>query len=112
MGETPLTRPSLLLRVRDPLDHEAWRQFIDLYAPLVYQFGRRRGLQDADAADLAQTAFASLTRVIRRRRVIRHRLEIGLARGYHSLKLNGGASHAQRSRSGTNRVWRVDSIRR
>ncbi len=66
MGETPLTRPSLLLRVRDPLDADAWRQFLELYAPLVYQFGRRRGLQDADAADLAQTVFASLARDLRR----------------------------------------------
>jgi RNA polymerase sigma-70 factor (ECF subfamily) len=66
MGETPLTRPSLLLRVRNPLDADAWRQFVELYAPLVYQFGRRRGLQDADAADLAQTVFAALARDLRR----------------------------------------------
>ena len=66
MGETPLTRPTLLLRVRDPLDGDAWRQFLELYAPLVYQFGRRRGLQDADATDLAQTVFASLARDLRR----------------------------------------------
>ena len=66
MGETPLTRPTLLLRVRDPLDGDAWRQFLELYAPLVYQFGRRRGLQDADAADLAQTVFAALARDLRR----------------------------------------------
>lgn len=48
------TQPSLLVRLRDPRDHEAWARFVDLYAPLVYGFLRRRRLQDADAADLTQ----------------------------------------------------------
>src|SRR5437763_1051653 len=54
MGETPVTRPSLLVRIRDSRDREAWSQFVDVYAPLVYGFARKRGLQDADAADLSQ----------------------------------------------------------
>jgi RNA polymerase sigma-70 factor (ECF subfamily) len=54
MLDTPVTRPSLLLRLRDGHDREAWRQFVELYAPVVYGFARRRGLQDADAADLMQ----------------------------------------------------------
>jgi RNA polymerase sigma-70 factor (ECF subfamily) len=45
----------LLVRLRDHQDHEAWAQFVDVYAPLIYDYGRRRGLQDADAADLTQT---------------------------------------------------------
>ncbi len=54
MAEAPATRPSLLVRLRDPDDAAAWNQFVDLYAPLVYAYGRRNGLQDADAADLTQ----------------------------------------------------------
>jgi RNA polymerase sigma-70 factor (ECF subfamily) len=54
MTSAPLTRPSLLLRLRDAGDRAAWRQFVDVYAPLVYRFARKRGLQDADAADLTQ----------------------------------------------------------
>jgi len=54
MTTPPLTRPSLLVRIRDAGDREAWRQFVELYAPLVYKFARRHGLQDADAADLTQ----------------------------------------------------------
>jgi RNA polymerase sigma-70 factor (ECF subfamily) len=54
MTTPPLTRPSLLVRIRDAGDREAWRQFVEVYAPLVYKFARRRGLQDADAADLTQ----------------------------------------------------------
>ncbi len=51
---SPLTRPSLLLRLRDHQDHRAWAQFVSAYAPLIYAYVRKRGLQDADAADLTQ----------------------------------------------------------
>jgi RNA polymerase sigma-70 factor (ECF subfamily) len=54
MGDSPSTRPSLLVRVRDRRDGAAWSQFVAVYAPLVYGFARKQGLQDADAADLTQ----------------------------------------------------------
>ena len=54
MVETPVTRASLLLRLRDQQDSAAWREFVELYAPLVYGYARKQGLQDADAADLCQ----------------------------------------------------------
>ena len=54
MSDPPPTRPSLLARIRDPRDGAAWGEFVDIYGPLVYDYGRRRGLQDADAADLTQ----------------------------------------------------------
>ena len=54
MTESPVTRASLLLRLRDPRDVEAWGEFVEVYGPLVYDYGRRHGLQDADAADLTQ----------------------------------------------------------
>ena len=50
MTPSDATRPSLLVRIRDPRDREAWGQFVEIYAPLVYEMARRRGLQDADAA--------------------------------------------------------------
>jgi RNA polymerase sigma factor (sigma-70 family) len=59
------TRPSLLVRVRDVRDAGAWTAFVDVYAPLVYGFGRRRGLQDADAADLTQEVMGEVVRSIR-----------------------------------------------
>lgn len=54
MPDAPVTRASLLVRLRDPQDHDAWQQFFRVYASVVYGFARRRGLQDADAADLMQ----------------------------------------------------------
>src|SRR5260370_5851409 len=56
VSESPQTRLSLLERLRDAGDTQAWEEFVDLYAPLVYRLGRRCGLQDADAADLTQEA--------------------------------------------------------
>ena len=54
MAELPSTRPSLLVRIRDLRDEEAWRQFVEIYGPVVYGFARKHGLQAADAGDLAQ----------------------------------------------------------
>ena len=62
---TPLvTRASLLLRIRDPQDRLAWGEFVALYAPLVYAYGRHRGLQDSDAADLIQEVFHRVARSV------------------------------------------------
>ena len=58
--KAPLTRASLLVRIRDGRDQEAWRQFVQLYAPVVYGFARKRGLQDADAADVMQDVLRSV----------------------------------------------------
>jgi RNA polymerase sigma-70 factor (ECF subfamily) len=65
MAEAPGTRPSLLVRIRDEGDREAWRQFVDLYAPVIYSFARKRGLQDADAADLTQDVFRAVAGAIK-----------------------------------------------
>lgn len=54
MPNAPQTRPSLLVRLRDHQDRQAWGQFVDVYAPLIYASFRGKGLQDADAADLTQ----------------------------------------------------------
>ena len=62
MAEPPLTRVTLLNRLRDGRDGDAWREFIHLYGPVVYGFARNRGLQDADAADLMQEVLRSIAR--------------------------------------------------
>src|SRR5262245_52147907 len=54
MPEAPPTRLSLLIRLRDLQDRDAWAQFVEVYAPLIYGYLRKRGLQDADAGDLTQ----------------------------------------------------------
>jgi RNA polymerase sigma-70 factor, ECF subfamily len=53
---------SLLESLRRPGDESAWKRFTDLYAPLLYGWARRLGLQPQDAADLVQDVFAVLIR--------------------------------------------------
>ena len=58
------TPPSLLMRLRNAQDDEAWRIFMLRYGPIVYRYCRGRGLQDADASDVAQEVFLSVARAI------------------------------------------------
>lgn len=51
---------SLLLRVREH-DSDAWRRFVDVFSPLIYDWCRGQGLQAADAADVMQEVFRSVT---------------------------------------------------
>lgn len=62
MADPPLTRVTLLARIRDGQDGDAWREFVQIYGPVVYRFARNRGLQDADAADLMQDVLRSVAR--------------------------------------------------
>ncbi len=61
---TQRTRPSLLLRVRDAGDERAWREFVELYTPLIFTYCQRRGLQEADAADVAQEVMRTVAHAI------------------------------------------------
>src|SRR5579872_4646122 len=63
-ADSPLTRASLLVQIRDGANHTAWKEFIQLYGPIVYGFARKRGLQDADAADLMQEVMRSVSSAI------------------------------------------------
>ena len=64
MNDASITRPSLLLRVRDLNDDVAWSQFIEIYTPLVFGYCRGRGLQEGDAADVAQESMCAVARAI------------------------------------------------
>lgn len=61
MSETPSTRPSLLIRLKDPHNDRAWGEFVEIYEPLIHQLARRKGLQPADADDLVQDVFRAVT---------------------------------------------------
>jgi RNA polymerase sigma factor (sigma-70 family) len=65
MNDSQATRFSLLVRLRDMQDAEAWFEFVEIYTPVVYGFLRKRGLQDADAADVTQDVVRKVSRSIR-----------------------------------------------
>jgi RNA polymerase sigma-70 factor (ECF subfamily) len=64
MDQAPGTRISLIVKLRDPTDEAAWREFLALYEPLIYRLARRKGLQDADANDLCQEVFRAVAGAI------------------------------------------------
>lgn len=64
LERTSDTSASLLLRIRDPNDRDAWASFVDVYAPLIRRYCQRKGLQSADAADVAQEVMIRVSRSI------------------------------------------------
>lgn len=54
------TRPSLLLRIRDRGDAEAWETFDRIYRPMLGRFARGRGLSEADADDVVQHCMSAI----------------------------------------------------
>ena len=66
MTLSPTTRASLLLRLRDSHDHEAWVEFVSIYEPVAYRLLRRHGLQDADAREVMQELLLAVSRSIDR----------------------------------------------
>ncbi len=60
----PETNVSLLIRIRDSGDREAWEQFSSIYRPAIVRFAKQKGLQNADAEDLTQHVLLSVSRSI------------------------------------------------
>lgn len=66
VNESPKTRNSLILRLKQPADAEAWFQFCEIYEPLILRIAKARGLQAADARDLAQDVFVRIAKSVQR----------------------------------------------
>ncbi|MCE9568091.1 MAG: RNA polymerase sigma factor [Planctomycetes bacterium] len=54
------TSASLLARVRQLGDVDAWAQFVRVYSPVLYGWAKHMGLRHDDAVDLVQDIFAIL----------------------------------------------------
>ena len=64
MTPVPETRPSLLLRLRDVRDQQAWSIFLEIYQPLIYRVIRQRRVQDADAREVTQEVLLAVANSI------------------------------------------------
>ncbi len=62
MLQGPETRASLIGKLNQPASEEVWMEFVSLYRPLVVRVALAKGLQHADAEDLAQDVFAAVRR--------------------------------------------------
>ena len=59
------TSGTLLLRLRQLDDREAWGEFVEQYTPRIFAWCRRYRLQDSDAADVTQEVLGKLVKAIR-----------------------------------------------
>jgi RNA polymerase sigma-70 factor (ECF subfamily) len=64
MEQNPPTRFSLIEKIKDPRDAEAWSEFAEIYYPLVFGICRRKGLQHADATDIAQEVLSRVANAV------------------------------------------------
>ena len=58
------TRPSLLMRIRNNDDAQAWLEFFELYSPLLYGYARDRGLSHEDAEDIRASCYETIVKRI------------------------------------------------
>src|SRR5262249_51372360 len=61
-GHPMETPASLLERLRQPAQDQAWARFVELHTPLLYTWARSTGCQESDAADLVQDVLLLLVR--------------------------------------------------
>jgi RNA polymerase sigma-70 factor (ECF subfamily) len=64
MIPAPDTRESLILRLPNATDFEAWQLFVEIYGPLLFRLARAKGLQHVDADDFVQEALTSVSKAI------------------------------------------------
>jgi RNA polymerase sigma-70 factor (ECF subfamily) len=64
--QPPETRETLIRRLPNAADVEAWDVFVDIYEPLLFRLASGRGMQTADAEDFVQEVLAAVTRGIDR----------------------------------------------
>jgi RNA polymerase sigma-70 factor (ECF subfamily) len=64
MSILPLTRYSLIARLADPADADAWATLTAVYERAIHRYCRSRGLQDADARDVVQQVLITLHRKV------------------------------------------------
>lgn len=66
MTESPETHASLILRLHDSADQQAWCEFVEIYQPVIYRLARYKGLQHADAEDVVQQVLSAVAGAVGR----------------------------------------------
>lgn len=104
-----LTRETLLVRLRDPGNGDAWDEFVAIYAPVLFSYCRKRGLSYEDASDLTQEVCRS---VVKAMPGFVYDPARGSFRGWLYTLLRRGISRhcAKRARDPLNRSEGVDTM--
>jgi RNA polymerase sigma-70 factor (ECF subfamily) len=64
MQQPPDTRETLIRRLPNAADVEAWEVFVAIYEPLLFRLARGRGMQPADAEDFVQEVLAAVVKSV------------------------------------------------
>jgi len=64
MDSSPETRLSLIGRLGQADNVDAWNEFAVLYQPMIFRIARRRGLQHADASEVTQEVLTRVARAV------------------------------------------------
>ena len=90
MNPTLETRAGLQIRVRDPADQAAWHEFVEIYRPVILRLARQKGMQEADAEDVAQEVLVAVAKAVEQREHDRKRAKFRtwLHRVAHNAILN------------------------
>lgn len=95
MSSEPTTRATLLLRIRDHEDQESWKQFVDIYAPILMDYASRKGMQHQDASDVVQEVMQAVANSIEQ---FQYDPSQGRFRGWlHTLTRNQIINHQKRN---------------
>lgn len=92
---TVTTSSSLLVRLRDRADNDAWHRLVCLYSPLLYEWLDRCGLQATEADDLVQEVLMTVAQEMSDFRYDRAK---GTFRGWLRTILVHRLRHFRRSR--------------
>ena len=65
MNDRPKTRVSLILRLSQPADAEAWEEFCDIYLPVIFRIAKARVLQGADSHDTSHYVLVRVARSVK-----------------------------------------------
>jgi len=60
-----LTRTAILDALKNPGNRKVWQQYVDRYRPVLVAYGRRLGLSETDAEDLAQETLLTFSTAYR-----------------------------------------------
>lgn len=113
MAKPPETRVSLILRLGEPSNVQAWQEFAEIYTPMLLDAARRKGLQPADCEDIAQEILFGVARSVQRFhpdasrakfrtwlwRIARNRIADFVANDRRSVPLTGGDSWVEQASS-------------
>ena len=102
----PLTSATLLERLRDRADSDAWTRMVEIYSPMIRGWLGRYGLPEVDIEDISQTALGSVVADLQQ---FHHNGRVGAFRNWlRTITVNSLRQKFRRDRGGW--IARADGL--